>query len=125
MTLDEAIRHCEEVAENYRCQRDDAADINDVGIASDCQNCADEHEQLASWLRELKELREEIGRFSRKWMEKHYREDILIKQFTDVYDKLLAGEKIEREGAKEYSLSKEFLYNRVYDFRWENEKNKA
>ena len=61
MTLDEAIRHCEEVAENYRCQRDDAADINDVGTASDCQNCADEHELLASWLRELKELREEIG----------------------------------------------------------------
>ena len=61
MTLDEAIRHCEEVAENYRCQRDDAADINDVETASDCQNCADEHEQLASWLRELKELREEIG----------------------------------------------------------------
>ena len=61
MTLDEAIRHCEEVAENYRCQRDDAADINDVGTASDCQNCADDHEQLASWLKELKELREEIG----------------------------------------------------------------
>ena len=59
MTLDEEIRHCEEVAENYRYQRDDAADINDVGTASDCQNCADEHEQLASWLRELKELREE------------------------------------------------------------------
>ena len=61
MTLDEAIRHCEEVAENYRCQRDDAADINDVGTASDCQNCADEHEQLASWLRELKELKNSIG----------------------------------------------------------------
>lgn len=61
MTLDEAIRHCYEVAENYRCQRDDAADINDVGTASDCQNCADEHEQLASWLRELQELREGIG----------------------------------------------------------------
>jgi hypothetical protein len=57
MTIDEAIRHCEEVAENYRYQRDYAADINDVGTASDCQNCADEHEQLASWLRELKEAK--------------------------------------------------------------------
>lgn len=57
MTIDEAIRHCEEVAENYRYQRDDAADINDVGTASDCQQCADEHEQLASWLTELKEAK--------------------------------------------------------------------
>ena len=53
MTIDEAIRHCEEVAENYRCERDDAADINDVGTASDCQQCANDHEQLAKWLREL------------------------------------------------------------------------
>ena len=61
MTIDEAIRHCEEVAENYRCQRDAAADINDVGTALDCQNCADEHEQLAEWLTELKELRNSVG----------------------------------------------------------------
>lgn len=42
MTLDEAIKHCEDVAED-RC-----------GCAEDC---AEEHRQLAEWLKELKERR--------------------------------------------------------------------
>ena len=42
MTLDEAIKHCEDVAED-RC-----------GCAEDCVN---EHRQLAEWLRELRERR--------------------------------------------------------------------
>ena len=58
MTLDEAINHCNEVAQNNICQRDDAADYGDVGTASYYQQCADEHLQLAEWLQELKELRE-------------------------------------------------------------------
>ena len=45
MTLDEAIRHAEEVAE-YDCYNDDQ------------RKCSDEHRQLAEWLRELKRLRE-------------------------------------------------------------------
>lgn len=43
MTLDEAIKHCEDVAED-RC-----------GCAEDCVN---EHRQLAEWLKELKAYRE-------------------------------------------------------------------
>lgn len=39
MTLEEAIKHCE-------------------GKASGCSKCADEHRQLAEWLRELKVRRE-------------------------------------------------------------------
>lgn len=57
MTIDEAIKHCEEVAQNNRCQRDDAADYGDVGTASYYQQCADEHLQLAEWLTELKEAK--------------------------------------------------------------------
>ena len=44
MTLDEAIKHCEDVAED-RC-----------GCAEDC---VEEHRQLAEWLKELKALRAE------------------------------------------------------------------
>ena len=42
MVLDEAIKHCEDVAED-RC-----------GCTEDC---VEEHRQLAEWLKELKELR--------------------------------------------------------------------
>ena len=40
MTLDEAIAHCEEVLE------------------SACGKCAEEHRQLAEWLKELRERRQ-------------------------------------------------------------------
>ena len=46
MTLDEAIQHCEEEAE--------------CGDA-----CGLEHKQLADWLKELKQAREELERKSR------------------------------------------------------------
>ena len=38
MTLDEAIKHCEEKVDS-------------------CDNCAEEHKQLAEWLKELKGYR--------------------------------------------------------------------
>jgi hypothetical protein len=53
MTLDEAIKHCEEVAEKY-CEK------VEEGLTADdfCDSCASEHRQLAEWLRELKRDRE-------------------------------------------------------------------
>lgn len=53
MTLDEAIQHCEEVAkENQR-----KADVlpYDQPLL-DCVKCADEHRQLAEWLKLLKRI---------------------------------------------------------------------
>ncbi len=41
MTLEEAIKHCKEVAEN-----------------TTCVDCKEEHLQLAKWLQELKKRRE-------------------------------------------------------------------
>ena len=57
MTLEKAIKHCEEVVQHnedfvrfHSCDRE-------LGFVKRCQKCADEHRQLAEWLRELKELR--------------------------------------------------------------------
>lgn len=44
MTLDEAIRHCDEIA------------------ASKCDECGSEHGQLAEWLRELRDRRADDAR---------------------------------------------------------------
>lgn len=61
LSLDEAIKHCEEVAElNEECTRI----YNEQGetMASySCNECAKEHRQLADWLKELKGLREDEG----------------------------------------------------------------
>ncbi len=57
MTLEEAIKHCEEVAEKY----DTELNLINCGISNEscdnCLECAAEHRQLAEWLTELKEMR--------------------------------------------------------------------
>lgn len=57
MTIDEAIKHCEEVAERYERMEDS----HDDKLKEECLQCAAEHRQLAEWLRELKELRNSVG----------------------------------------------------------------
>ena len=58
MTIDEAIAHAREVANT---QRGKSGICLQNGLEcehfSDCLKCAEEHEQLAEWLEELKALR--------------------------------------------------------------------
>ena len=60
LTIEEAIKHCEEKAKELRKQVDThiVVDAEDIG---DCIECANEHEQLANWLKELIILRHTIG----------------------------------------------------------------
>ncbi|HAH18428.1 MAG TPA: hypothetical protein DCL29_05405 [Eubacterium sp.] len=71
MTLDEAIRHAEEVAEGQekvakewhegqvrKCELIPFAEM-DYTHENECKKCAEEHRQLAEWLKELKQLREQ------------------------------------------------------------------
>ena len=53
MTLDEAIKHCEEVADGLTEQ-------------GKCAECAAEHRQLAEWLKELQKWRAFGHRYSNK-----------------------------------------------------------
>lgn len=51
MTLDEAIKHCEEVVDSHnRIKQIKAVTLEEC-------RCADEHRQLAEWLKELKDYR--------------------------------------------------------------------
>ena len=56
MTIDEAIHHCDEVAEKY----DTELNLINCGISNEscdnCLECANEHRQLAEWLKALKEI---------------------------------------------------------------------
>lgn len=54
MTIDEAILHAREVVEKSRKIRNSAVTVQGE---KQCIKCAVEHEQLAEWLEELKELR--------------------------------------------------------------------
>lgn len=59
MTLDEAIKHClERAEENDNCaDKCEALYGEDNGIIEACRECAEDHRQLAEWLTELKEAK--------------------------------------------------------------------
>lgn len=61
MTIDEAIKHCLEVAEARETEvlkYNYCRGIPDVEkVVSDCKECAADHRQLAEWLKELKEAK--------------------------------------------------------------------
>ena len=63
MDLESAIKHAEEVAEeNNKCAehiRDKMKSEIALSNATECETCADEHRQLAEWLKELKKFREQ------------------------------------------------------------------
>ena len=59
MTLDEAIKHCEEVAEEKEAQAWEAQLQEEYRTIKSCKGCAEEHRQLAEWLKELKQLRKQ------------------------------------------------------------------
>lgn len=65
MTIDEAIKHAEEVAEKNEKQADKWQEEGGEkwGKTTTCRECAREHHQLAEWLKELKQLREQV-----KWI---------------------------------------------------------
>ena len=59
MELDEAIQHAREVVEESREYIVDDCDLEpfEAYCNSQCIKCAEEHEQLAEWLEELKDYR--------------------------------------------------------------------
>lgn len=60
MTLDEAIKHCDEVADTCESEAKswDMTDAYESNVACGMGKCADEHRQLSIWLRELKVYRQ-------------------------------------------------------------------
>ena len=64
MTLDEAIKHAEEVAEKFESLHEIYENTDEDRLLfrveeNECENCAKEHRQLANWLKELKQLRKQ------------------------------------------------------------------
>lgn len=60
MTLDEAIKHAEEVVERNEEKASWFFSKEGNPNYKNCVECAKEHRQLAEWLKELKQLREQL-----------------------------------------------------------------
>ena len=96
LTLEEAIVHAKEVAEkNYRGADFESIDSVDDDIKANCIKCAEEHEQLAEWLEELKSYEdlEEQG--------------LLVRLPCKVGDSvfIIVGKDISRQGIRKIEIS--------------------
>ena len=73
LTLDEAIKHCLEVAEwkdiESLTDRWNDGDEWSESIKDDCKQCAEEHRQIAKYLTELKELRVKVIQLEKDYEE--------------------------------------------------------
>lgn len=90
MTIDEAIRHAEEVAENYEFISKDkeTTEITKKG----CAECAEEHRQLAEWLRELKEAKKFIREIENKlYLGTSFYPTSFLKENEKLFDELTKG----------------------------------
>ena len=96
LTLEDAISHAKEVAEkNYRGADFESIDSVDDDIKANCIKCAEEHEQLAEWLEELKSYKDldEQG--------------LLVRLPCKVGDSvfIIVGKDISRQGVRKIEIS--------------------
>lgn len=96
LTLEDAISHAKEVAEkNYRGADFESIDSVDDDIKANCIKCAEEHEQLAEWLEELKSYKDldEQG--------------LLVRLPCKVGDSvfIIVGKDISRQGIRKIEIS--------------------
>lgn len=77
MTIDEAIAHARKEAEDKRADADWKFRHGRLN-ADDCISCAEEHEQLAEWLEELKSYRASVfsGDMTQKMLKEEYNKAI-------------------------------------------------
>ena len=90
LTLEEAIKHCEEVAKEQEWQAYKSISRTDDERMS-CIECASEHRQLAKWLRELKAYKE--SRVGCEYCKHNYREQherpcsLCQRNFMDMFER--------------------------------------
>ena len=87
LSIDEAIAHAREVANEQKRRRGICVqNDSECDKFSACLKCSEEHEQLADWLEELKDYRENQHRSLRHMYEKGYNKalDDFIKFASDM-----------------------------------------
>lgn len=65
MTLDEAIKHEEEIVKEEQYEYQECVATHNMEGATDCVKCAEEHRQLAEWLKELRVFKSRKGQWLR------------------------------------------------------------
>lgn len=96
LTLDEAIKHCEEVAERqkYLSTQNHGyfEEKRNAEARERCAECAAEHRQLAEWLRELKKAKRFIREIENKlYLGTSFYPTSFLKENEKLFDELTKG----------------------------------
>lgn len=105
MTLDEAIKHAEEIAEEQECRgycdrsvcviMDENNHNCDECEVVKCRECAKEHYQLAEWLKDYKRLLGAIddirAEINDKYMSDNGKMDMVPRHIMSIIDKHTSG----------------------------------
>jgi DNA repair ATPase RecN len=54
--LEHAIKHCNEVVEEKLYEIQDCLEVHDMESVVECEKCAEDHNQVANWLRQLQAI---------------------------------------------------------------------
>lgn len=108
MTIDEAIKHCLEVAEEQEKDAEYHREWHESYDEKDCRERATYHRQLAEWLTDYKELKNSIGAVKLKDM----KEAAGLLQELNTENDQLTSQLVE---------VKRLLKAAVEDMRWVNE----
>ena len=115
MTLDEAIKHCEEVAEKNendvevyevlaKNHKNTYSKLTATKYATDCVECAADHRQLAEWLTELQQKRDAVKHLS-EWNRKltDYKNEMVCK-YGESQEQLKEAKRLLRLAVKDFAL---------------------
>ena len=124
MTLDEAIKHAEEVADvcESEASKYDMTDAYENYVACQDGKCAKEHRQLAEWLKELKQLKKQTK--TGHWIDHSHEEYVVnvLREDKDLICKELAKLlKLTRNQSDLKALKYEILDNgeEIVTVEWE------
>ena len=91
MELDEAIKHCEEVAKEKHTRANKITSCGEFTIQAfdkeltSCRVCAEEHEQLAEWLKQLQEVKEVVNEYRGGYIFNAVTHDMYFKKILDIF----------------------------------------
>ena len=63
MTLEGAIKYCNEVVEEKLEEIQDCLEVHDMEMVMECEKCAEDHNQVANWLRQLQAIQEIVKEY--------------------------------------------------------------
>lgn len=63
MKIEHAIKHFEEMVKEELEEAQDCLEVHDMENAKECEKCAEDHNQVANWLRQLQAIQRIITEY--------------------------------------------------------------